>query len=680
MALQTLTLKGLTDYFEAVAALMTEPPVVYYGWKSEMNVPSRVYPNISFLPGTPDSTIPQSDLMIGRAWETHNIIIRGCIKYTKAEQATNDFQTQVDEAMAMLYEFIRIAFAPANARFIHLVQSYDASVYKMKEEGNDLTVQAAITLRVRVLAAVMSYETITPTLPPTPVTYATTAQLDAEIALREAGDAALQAQIDAIDISGLEADIAEIASDLTAEETARSSADTTLQTNITNEAATRAAADTAEAAARISGDAATLSSANTYADGKVADAINDGITTIAPSQNAVFDALATKENTANKDASGGYVGLSGWSIKFRNLANTFTSLLQNAATAARTYIFPDKDGTVAMLDDLVGVYITARNNTGSTISKGKAVYISGAVGQNPTIALAKANAETTSFSIGVSAFDIPNNTNVQNNVIIAGLVDDIDTSAFSDGDKVYLSSSTAGELQNTAPSSPNFGALVGFCLYSHAVHGKLLIAPDDTVISQNTALGTSRIVVPSENAVKTYADTKTTLAAVNAQKLSVFAATTSAELAGVISDETGAGTFVLGSDSGFATYSGAIAWTGTTAPSGATAHQYRWVRNGNMVTLSVLLSYATVGTANTKVICDLPSGAPTPAKWSSTTALTDFMYMGSGGLSASKAETTGSGRNSGLAINTASTSAFDLIIQHASTNAKTAWITVQYYV
>lgn len=55
----------------------------------------------------------------------------------------------------------------------------------------------------------------------------------------------------------------------------------------------------------------------------------------------------TAENQANKDSFGGYVGLSGWSIKFRNLANTFTSLLQNAATAARTYTFPDYDGTIA---------------------------------------------------------------------------------------------------------------------------------------------------------------------------------------------------------------------------------------------------------------------------------------------------------------------------------------------
>lgn len=46
-----------------------------------------------------------------------------------------------------------------------------------------------------------------------------------------------------------------------------------------------------------SGDNATNTTSNTYADSKVADAIVDGVTTVAPSQNAVFDALALKQNT-----------------------------------------------------------------------------------------------------------------------------------------------------------------------------------------------------------------------------------------------------------------------------------------------------------------------------------------------------------------------------------------------
>lgn len=45
------------------------------------------------------------------------------------------------------------------------------------------------------------------------------------------------------------------------------------------------------------GDNAVNTTSNSYADGKVADAINDGVTTIAPSQNAVFDALTGKQNS-----------------------------------------------------------------------------------------------------------------------------------------------------------------------------------------------------------------------------------------------------------------------------------------------------------------------------------------------------------------------------------------------
>jgi hypothetical protein len=70
---------------------------------------------------------------------------------------------------------------------------------------------------------------------------------------------------------------------------------------------------------------------------------------------SAYDAIvAAKEVAANKGASGGYVGLSGFSIAFKNLANTFTSLFQNAATAVRTYTFQDRSGTIADDTDLAG--------------------------------------------------------------------------------------------------------------------------------------------------------------------------------------------------------------------------------------------------------------------------------------------------------------------------------------
>jgi hypothetical protein len=86
----------------------------------------------------------------------------------------------------------------------------------------------------------------------------------------------------------------------------------------------------------------------TYASAKVADSITDGVTAIAPSQNAVFDALALKQTIA-KDTSGGYAGLTLFKINFKNVANTFTSFFTNSNTAARTYTFQNRNGTI--LDD-----------------------------------------------------------------------------------------------------------------------------------------------------------------------------------------------------------------------------------------------------------------------------------------------------------------------------------------
>jgi hypothetical protein len=75
-----------------------------------------------------------------------------------------------------------------------------------------------------------------------------------------------------------------------------------------------------------------------------------------------------------KDASGGYAGLTLFALNLRNVANTFTSLLTNTATAARTWTMPDKSGTVALLDDVIGPsFKAARSTSNQTITTGSFV-------------------------------------------------------------------------------------------------------------------------------------------------------------------------------------------------------------------------------------------------------------------------------------------------------------------
>lgn len=73
-----------------------------------------------------------------------------------------------------------------------------------------------------------------------------------------------------------------------------------------------------------------------------------------PVSTATASGLATKEVLSNKDVSNGYAGLDLFKLKMRNVANTITSYLTNSNTASRTYTWPDKSGTIALLDDLAG--------------------------------------------------------------------------------------------------------------------------------------------------------------------------------------------------------------------------------------------------------------------------------------------------------------------------------------
>jgi hypothetical protein len=69
-----------------------------------------------------------------------------------------------------------------------------------------------------------------------------------------------------------------------------------------------------------------------------------------------------KQEISAKDASGGYAGLTLFKLNLKNAANTVTSWFTTAATAARTWTMPDKDGTVAMLSDITGT--NSGTNTG----------------------------------------------------------------------------------------------------------------------------------------------------------------------------------------------------------------------------------------------------------------------------------------------------------------------------
>lgn len=129
-----------------------------------------------------------------------------------------------------------------------------------------------------------------------------------------------------------------------------------------------------------------------------------------------------------------------------------------------------------------------RNTSGSSISKGKVVYVTGSTGTVPTVSLAKADSSTTVPAIGVMYDTTANNG--YGRVVLLGNIENIDLSAFSNGDHLYVSAATAGGMTATKPAYPDIPQFVGTVLNNGVGNGVLSVhvGEDRTPF---TPLGTS---------------------------------------------------------------------------------------------------------------------------------------------------------------------------------------------
>lgn len=149
-------------------------------------------------------------------------------------------------------------------------------------------------------------------------------------------------------------------------------------------------------------------------------------------------------------------------------------------------------------------YVRIVNKTGVQINDGQVVYINGAQGNRPTVALARANAFATSSIIGVATQNIADNA--EGNITTFGVIHNYNTSGFAAGDTLYLSPTTPGLITNVAPSSPNYVVMVGKALDS-TNNGHILILTQPPLDTDGSLGDNSDLVAPTEKAVKTYVDT-----------------------------------------------------------------------------------------------------------------------------------------------------------------------------
>jgi len=116
----------------------------------------------------------------------------------------------------------------------------------------------------------------------------------------------------------------------------------------------------------------------------------------------------------------------------------------------------------------------AKNVSGGTLTAGQVIYINGSTGAIPNVTLAKADAlATASPTVGVVTASISNNGFGE--IMLNGIVDNINTSAFTAGDNVFVSTTTAGALTNLRSTYPNYTKGIGIVLNSGVGNGSILV-------------------------------------------------------------------------------------------------------------------------------------------------------------------------------------------------------------
>lgn len=195
---------------------------------------------------------------------------------------------------------------------------------------------------------------------------------------------------------------------------------------------------------------------------------------------ATDNALARYDGTTGKLIQNSIVSLDD-NGNLQNLNGiAFDTTPTSAPTAVGAMYWDNGNGTPSVVldadvelqlgqENLAKVY----NGTGSTITKGSVVAVSGAQGQRPSVVLADADTEPLSAgTLGIAAEDITNGA--EGFICTFGLVRGINTSAFTAGAPVYLSQ-TAGAFTATRPSAPAHTVALGWVISVNASSGELFV-------------------------------------------------------------------------------------------------------------------------------------------------------------------------------------------------------------
>ena len=210
-------------------------------------------------------------------------------------------------------------------------------------------------------------------------------------------------------------------------------------------------------------------------DNVAADSSTDILTLIAGTNVSITTNATSDSITIN--STGNYTSVD--SITYPDYI-TFDTTPETVPTATGSIYWDSGDGvpaTVLNANVTIGLgqeqVALVKNATGASIAKGKVVYINGAQGQRPTIALSDADAEATSSkTFGLTAEAIADGA--EGFVATFGVLRGVNTLGLTQGAALWLSS-TAGGYTTTIPAEPAHSVFIGYVVKAHQTAGEIFV-------------------------------------------------------------------------------------------------------------------------------------------------------------------------------------------------------------
>ena len=153
---------------------------------------------------------------------------------------------------------------------------------------------------------------------------------------------------------------------------------------------------------------------------------------------------------------------------------------ENVSQVAGRVYYNDKYKALSVYNDISGSslqlghedWTRVYNNSGSTITSGTPVYITGATGETFTVAPADATTETKAKVLGIVTHDILNTS--AGVVTVRGLLSGLNTSNITAGSRIHLS--VSGGFTDTSPTYPYYPTDLGTCVVQDSANGYIYVS------------------------------------------------------------------------------------------------------------------------------------------------------------------------------------------------------------